>query len=82
MIISRQGDKETTIEADVVVLTLGPWSDQVRKWLPASIESKYRANITAVKANSILMHPKEHVTAHALFLSYPRHRNLSIIVVD
>lgn len=57
------------IEADTVVLALGPWSSKM-----GILSSLFRVNGT--KAHSIVLEPKEAdaITPHALFLSYyPAH---------
>lgn len=58
-------NSNTVIEADSVVLALGPWSAR----LPL-LSSLFR--VSALKAHSIVMEPKEpdSITPHALFLSY------------
>jgi len=50
-------------EAEVVVIAMGPWSEQARKWLPIP-------KIAALKAHSITLKPKEVLTPHALFLDF------------
>ncbi|GMH25213.1 hypothetical protein Nepgr_027056 [Nepenthes gracilis] len=62
-------EDERVIEADSVVLALGPWSSKM-----AILSSMFR--VYGLKAHSIVLEPKEPdaITAHALFLSYyPAH---------
>lgn len=57
------------IEADAVVLALGPWTSKL-----ALLGSIFR--VSGIKAHSIVLEPKdpEAITPHALFLSYyPAH---------
>ncbi|PIA27092.1 hypothetical protein AQUCO_08300055v1 [Aquilegia coerulea] len=64
-----KGEGNRVIEADSVVLALGPWSAK----LPL-ISSLFR--ISGLKAHSIVLEPKEPslITPHALFLTYyPSH---------
>ena len=51
------------VDADVVVITMGPWSSQASAWLPI-------AKVTGQKANSIVLAPRDPVSAHMLSLSY------------
>ena len=48
------------LEADVVVIAMGPWSGQASEWLKIPL-------ITGSRAHSILLTPKEPVPSHALF---------------
>ncbi|KAF9621932.1 hypothetical protein IFM89_029152 [Coptis chinensis] len=62
-------EENRVIEADAIVLALGPWSSR----LPM-ISNLFR--ISGLKAHSIVLEPKEPnaITPHALFLSYiPSH---------
>lgn len=52
------------VEADVVVIAMGPWSIQACKWLPNM------PKISSCRAHSITMKPEKQVTPHALFLDY------------
>ncbi|KAL5707079.1 hypothetical protein ACHQM5_025171 [Ranunculus cassubicifolius] len=60
-----KGDNNNVIEADSVVLALGPWSARL-----TLISSLFR--ITGLKAHSIVLEPKKPnaITPHALFLTY------------
>ena len=51
------------IEADAVVIAMGPWSGQAAKWLPVP-------DITGQKYASIVLRPEEEISNHMLFLSY------------
>lgn len=51
------------IEADAVVIAMGPWSGQAAKWLPVP-------DITGQKYASIVLRPEEDISNHMLFLSY------------
>lgn len=51
------------IEADAVVIAMGPWSGQAAKWLPVP-------SITGQKYASIVLRPEEEISNHMLFLSY------------
>lgn len=60
------------IKGDSYVLAMGPWSTLIHDWVPSEVQKKVRFNlITALKANSIILEPKNpnKITAHALFLS-------------
>ena len=48
------------LEADVVVIAMGPWSGQASHWLKTP-------PVAGSRAHSILLVPKEPVTPHALF---------------
>ena len=50
------------VDADVVVIALGPWSKNACKWLPLP-------SISAKKVHSIVLKPTEPLTAHALFMN-------------
>jgi len=52
------------IDADVVVIAMGPWSHKAAEWFPSI------PVVSGHKAHSIVLHPNENVTAHALFLQY------------
>lgn len=57
------------IEADAVVLALGPWTSKL-----SLLGSMFR--VSGIKAHSIVLEPKnpDAITPHALFLSYyPAH---------
>lgn len=67
MSVALQGGK--MVDAEAVVLSLGPWSSR----LPL-LSSLFR--VSALKAHSIVVEPKEPdaITPHALFLTYyPSH---------
>jgi len=51
------------VEADAVVIAMGPWSGQAAKWLPVP-------DITGQKYASIVLRPEEDISNHMLFLSY------------
>ena len=51
------------VEADAVVIAMGPWSGQAAKWLPVP-------DITGQKYASIVLRPEEEISNHMLFLSY------------
>ncbi|MBT6273960.1 MAG: FAD-binding oxidoreductase [Chromatiales bacterium] len=48
------------LSADVVVIAMGPWSTEAARWLPLP-------TIRAEKGASIVLKPREPVSAHALF---------------
>ena len=51
------------LPADIVVLTMGPWTHQACDWLRIP-------PIRGGRAHSIMMRPKNDVTAHALFTDF------------
>ena len=51
------------VEADAVVIAMGPWSGHAAKWLPVP-------EITGQKYASIVLRPEEDISNHTLFLSY------------
>jgi glycerol-3-phosphate dehydrogenase len=57
------GDSSEIISADVVVVTLGPWSDSARKWFPKS----NLPTITGMRAHSVVFKDAD-APSHALFL--------------
>lgn len=59
-----------TVEADVVIITMGPWSSQASAWLPIP-------KVTGQKANSIVVVPQGPISAHMLFLSYKHKAKMS-----
>lgn len=63
--VVREGKRERIVEADAVVLALGPWSSR-----SAILSSLF--NVSGLKAHSIVLRPPEPsaITPHALFLSY------------
>ncbi|CDP15255.1 unnamed protein product [Coffea canephora] len=58
-------ERGTRIEADAVVLALGPWTSKL-----SLLRSSFR--VSGLKAHSIILEPKDPdaITPHALFLSY------------
>lgn len=76
--ITTSGNKVTgvvvdgeEVEADAVVIAMGPWSGQAAKWLPVP-------NITGQKYASIVLRPDEDISNHMLFLSYKTNSGQSI----
>lgn len=56
-------DDKDIIPADVVIITMGPWSGNAQRWL----------NIPKIKgqrAHSIIMKPDKPISPHALFIEY------------
>ena len=51
------------VEADAVVIAMGPWSGLAAKWLPVP-------DITGQKYASIVLRPEQEISNHMLFLSY------------
>lgn len=49
--------------ADVVVLAMGPWTKQAAQWLPVP-------PVSAHKYHSIILKPKQEVSAHVIFLNH------------
>lgn len=62
---TEEGDSPTIIDADAVVLALGPWSGKL-----GVLSSLFKVH--GIKAHSIVLRPEkpEEITPHALFLSY------------
>jgi len=52
------------LEADAVILALGPWVEHLRTWT-------HLPRISASKGHSIVLRPKTPLSAHALFVEYP-----------
>ena len=61
------------IEADAVVIAMGPWSGQAAKWLPVP-------NITGQKYASIVLRPDEDISNHMLFLSYRTSSGVNLLI--
>lgn len=51
------------IPADVVVLTMGPWTKQAVEWIPVP-------QISAHKYHSIVLKPKSQISADVVFLNH------------
>ena len=56
---------ENIIDADVVVIAMGPWSSQAKEFFP---KCNYFPDITGKKAHSMIF--QADVSPDALFLSY------------
>ena len=60
-----QLDTGEVLDADIVVIAMGPWSGLVRDWFPRS----GLPNIDGSRVHSIVLKPNEDITNHSIFLS-------------
>jgi len=54
---------DAPLEADAVVIAMGPWSVLAARWLPLPA-------VYGLKGNSLVLRPRDPVSAHALFVDY------------
>jgi len=64
----KEDKKVEIIPADVVVIAMGPWSQQAIDWVTGASEKVPR--VSGHKAHSIVLRPKAPLSAHCLFLQY------------
>jgi len=67
--IENKDKKVELIEGDYIVIAMGPWSQDALNWLGKAAQSTI-PKILGMKAHSIVMEPKEALTADCIFLSY------------
>eukprot|EP00128_Syssomonas_multiformis_P000875 Colp12_sorted_trinity150504_noHs@17236 len=58
------------IDADHVVLAMGPWSTEAAHWLAPTPAPQILFRIGCIKAHSVVLRPADPTTADALFTSY------------
>ncbi|KAJ3330846.1 hypothetical protein HDU93_010065, partial [Gonapodya sp. JEL0774] len=74
-----QPDQARIVDADVVVVATGPWVAEAKEWVREGV--KWPKVGYGHRAHSIVLRPKDPVTATALFLTY-RPQNPSLPTTD
>jgi glycine/D-amino acid oxidase-like deaminating enzyme len=66
--------QDDIIQADAVVIAMGPWSHTAAKWLPDDVRKTFPLAdvVYGLKAHSIILQPSnpQNITPHALFADY------------